>query len=72
MYRKEDRFTEDWTAAERSAYGTLTGGPTRPLAGSRVPTLVRETLLAMSEDTPDDEDLTRTLEVVALSAPEHR
>lgn len=70
MYRRDDRFTEDWTAAERSEYGTLAGSSTRAPAGSRVPTLVKETLLTLSAETPDDEDLRRSLEVIALSAPE--
>ena len=61
MYRSDDRFTQDWTAAERSEYLGLRNDVSAEPEGAAVPGLVRETLLALCEEAPNDDDLARAL-----------
>ena len=61
MHGTGDRFGAEWTIEERSEYGAL--GVRRGAGGeTAVPALVRECLLAMHEESPEDEDLKRALE----------
>lgn len=55
-------LTEGWTAAERTEYARLHQPPGAQPIGSAIPPLVRETLHALRDETPDDEDLSRALQ----------
>ena len=53
MFRTEERFAE-WTAAERAEYAALHAARPAQAADTPVPLILRETLLALGDESGDD------------------